>query len=89
MGTAIGRPANVELTQDNRAEIIDRILAGEAVATILESLGISRTSFYRWKQHDSAFGADIARAQEEAQEAFVDDLERVSPYHRCRELQLQ
>ncbi len=31
------------------------------------------------KQHDSAFGTSIAHAQEEAQEAFVDDLERVIP----------
>lgn len=70
-------PAAIKWTPELESAIIDRILTGESIADILESVDISSQSFYRHKADSEEFGASIARAQEEAQEAWVDRTERM------------
>jgi len=74
----VGRPS-IEFTPELEQEIVDRIVSGESISEILKDVGISPRTFYRRKANDSDFGATIAHAQEEAQEAFVDSIESLIP----------
>jgi len=71
-----GRPS-FNWTPEIESEIIDRILSGEAIEDIVDSVGVSARTFYRRKADDAEFGASIARAQSEAQDAWVDRTERL------------
>lgn len=72
-------PVAIVWTPELESAIIDRILAGEAISAILESIKISPQSFYRRRAQVPEFGTNITRAQEEAQEAFVDSIEALIP----------
>ena len=74
----VGRPS-IEFTPELEQEIVDRIVSGESISEILKDVGISPRTFYRRRVQDSDFGAIITRAQEEAQEAFVDSIESLIP----------
>ena len=68
----------IKWTAKQDEEIIDRILSGESIVDILDSIGISSQSFYRRKAKDEEFGIIIARAQSDAQDAWVDRAEKLA-----------
>ena len=71
-------PTKINWTPELHEQIINRIVAGESITDILDSIGISRASFYRHRMDDDSFEANIARAQEMAQEANVDRTEQLA-----------
>lgn len=71
-------PAAIQWTESITEGLVDRIIAGESICTILKSIGISEPSFYRHRLDDEVFESTIARAQEMAQEANIDKTEQLA-----------
>lgn len=73
-----GTVSVIDWTPELESEIENRIITGESITKILQSLDISKQSFYRHKMDSASFGTTIVRAQEEAIEASVDDCRSIA-----------
>lgn len=83
----VGRPSM--FTEEVGDEIVDRVAAGEDIAGICRSLGMTLATLHRWREKFPAFGEAYARARQRSGEASESRIQAIMDDARAGKIDAQ